>query len=349
MSKRIVICSDGTWNAPDRMDRGKVSPSNVAKAALAISPTDAHGTEQRLFYDKGVGTGRFDRLRGGAFGLGLSKNIEDAYRFLVEAYEPDDEIYLFGFSRGAYTVRSTAGLIRNCGLLKEEYAHKFPEAYDLYRRKGDESHPTRVEAQLFRKMYAWEVRIKFIGVWDTVGALGIPGDAFRFINERWEFHDVKLSSYVDNAYQALAIDERRRLFRPTIWEQQARAVNLNQKMEQVWFAGVHTNIGGGYQDSGLSDITFTWMKEKAEACGLAFDTNYIKPPINPNPLGEIRDSKTGPYNLLPDFIRPIGRGENSNESVHWSAVERMENATHPDYKPKNLVEYLEKGGKVTPR
>lgn len=318
----------------------------MAKTALAVASEDAEGMEQRVFYDKGVGTSQRDRLLGGAFGSGLSENVEDAYQFLIENYQAGDEIYFFGFSRGAYTVRSTAGLIRNCGLLKKEHADKFSEAYALYRKRDDESNPTAVEAQLFRKTYAWETRIKFMGVWDTVGALGIPLSGFRFFNKRWEFHGVRLSSYVDNAYQALAIDEKRRPFTPAIWEQQAHAVN--QKMEQVWFVGVHTNIGGGYEDTGLSDIAFLWMQEKAEACGLAFDKAYIGQEIKADPFGELRDSKVGLYNLAPDFIRQIGIGKNSNESVHRSVIDRMEQSRNPSYTPKNLIAYLENGGKVTP-
>lgn len=356
MFKRIVLCSDGTWNTPDQKDDGKVRPSNVVKMALAAALEDDKGVKQIVFYDKGVGTGWFDQLLGGAFGWGLSKNIEDAYRFLIDYYEPGDEIYLFGFSRGAYTARSTAGLIRNCGILKKEYAHKFSEAYALYRRRDDESHPNENEAQLFRKTYAHPqevLRIKFIGVWDTVGALGIPLSGFRFFNKRWEFHDVKLSSWVENAYQALAIDEKRKPFMPAIWEaDKDDIVKKKQKLEQVWFAGVHTNIGGGYADTGLSDITFLWMKEKAEACGLAFKKDYLEQEddkghkiINPNPYGAIRDSRTGFYKLIRAYDRPIGRGKNSDqfaseESVHQSAIERMQHARDPVYKSENLVTYL---------
>ena len=353
MAKRLVICSDGTWNIPDRQDRGKVRPSNVAKMALAITPRAADGTEQLVFYGKGVGTGPLDRLRGGAFGWGLSKNIQDAYRFIIEHHEPGDEIFLFGFSRGAYTVRSTAGLIRNSGVLKREHRDKVSDAYHLYRRRDDASQPSKVEAQLFRKQFAKEVRITFIGVWDTVGALGIPtgipwlpGSWLSFINRRWQFHDVKLSSFVDNAYQALAIDEKRPQFMPTLWKQQPHA--QHQQMEQVWFAGVHTNIGGGYEDAGLSDITFLWMKDKAEACGLAFDQDYIQQTFVPNHLGELRDSKTGLYALLRDAVRSIGEGYNANEAIHRSAVDRMEQAFNPSYRPTNLLSYLQSGGKVVP-
>lgn len=344
MSKRIIICSDGTWNTPDQKDRGEVRPTNVTKMALSVASKGTDGKIQIVFYDKGVGTGwGLNRWIGGMFGTGISKNIEDAYRFLIETYKVGDEIYLFGFSRGAYTVRSTAGLIRNCGLLKKEHADKFKDAYKLYRRRDDKSRPNSVEAQLFRKSYSHEVRIKFIGVWDTVGSLGIPLDGLRFINKllRLEFHDVKLSSYVDNAYQALAIDERRKPFLPAIWEKQKHAIN--QKVEQVWFAGVHSNVGGGYEDTGLSDIAFLWMKEKAELCGLSFDDTALRQLgilIAPNWNGKLRDSKTGFYRLTGDHIRSIGRKERAEESVHSCAVIRYEK--NPAYKPENLTEYLSK-------
>lgn len=293
MVKRIVICCDGSWNCPDQKDRGQVRPSNVVKLALAVAPRDDDGVEQVVFYDKGVGTGRFDRLLGGAFGAGLSKNVQDAYRFLVEHYEPDDEIYLFGFSRGAYTARSVAGLIRNCGILEKEHANQIAAAYKLYRRRDDEAHPAGLEAELFRKMYAHpqaEFRIKCIGVWDTVGALGLPFDIAGLFNRRWAFHNTSLSSRVDHAYQALAIDEKRKPFTPALWHADREKIeNKEQILEQVWFAGSHTDIGGGYDDTSLSDITLQWMQEKAAACGLAFKPAFFTQ--KPDALGELRDSE----------------------------------------------------------
>ena len=339
MPKRIVVCCDGTWNSPDQKDRGQVRPSNVAKIALAILARDANGTEQKVFYDKGVGTGfGLDRLFGGAFGMGLSRNIGDAYRYLMENYSERDEIYLFGFSRGAYTARSLGGLIRKCGMLRREHAGRYRDAYRLYRRRDTASHPNAIEAQLFRKTFSHETRIKFIGVWDTVGALGMPVRGLRFINRLMglEFHDVKLSSTVDHAYHAVAIDELRKPFMPTLWEQQSHAVG--QKMEQVWFAGVHTNIGGGYEDTGLSDIAFLWMKQKAEAAGLVFDESWITENIHPNALGELRDSKTGLYKLAGDYHRPIGRKLGGNESLHAEAMARYEQDA--SYRPEKLAEYL---------
>lgn len=340
MSKRIVICSDGTWNTPDQKDRGKVRPSNVVKMARAIAPVDRGGKPQVVFYDRGVGTSwGLDRLTGGAFGRGLSRNIEDAYRFLVDNYVDGDEVYLFGFSRGAYTVRSTAGLIRNCGVLRKVRADKFPAAYAMYR--SVEIKPDSEEARAFIAEYSRAIRLKFIGVWDTVGALGVPVRGLRFITRRkYRFHDVKLSRSIDNAFHALAIDEKRKPFEPTLWETKR---DPGQTVEQMWFAGVHTNVGGGYADSGLSDLAFQWIADKARECGLALDDEYVSDHIAPNPRGELRNSKTGLYRLTGSFIRPIGRRIGAAENVHPSATERHR-SDHGRYSPKNLLDYLKRAG-----
>jgi uncharacterized protein (DUF2235 family) len=303
--------------------------------ALAVALQDGAAVGQRVYYHPGVGTGRWDRVRGGAFGWGLSRNIKDAYLYLVENYEPADELFFFGFSRGAYAVRSLAGLVRNCGLLHRQYTGRMEEAYALYRRRDAESNPQAIEAQLFRKSYTAEIRIKFIGVWDTVGALGIPSGPLSWLNGliRLRFHDVKLSSYVENAFQALAIDERRRPFKPAIWEQQEHA--RAQRLEQAWFPGVHTNVGGGYADSGLSDVAFLWMKERAASCGLAFDEELVRNTIRPNPAGELRDSMTLLYRLLILYERPIlGSGQPPTcDTVHDSVRERQDAMP---YSPTNV-------------
>jgi uncharacterized protein (DUF2235 family) len=346
--KRIVICCDGTWNRPDQVHGGEVCASNVTKIARCIAPVDPAGNRQLVFYDKGVGTGRFDRIRGGAFGWGIRQKILDAYCFLVNMYDPEDELFFLGFSRGAYTVRSTFGLIRNSGLLKREFAYKIADAYALYRRRDDASHPDAVESELFRRSYAWEPRAKFIGVWDTVGSLGVPvGGLLQFINKRWSFHDMTLSSWVDNAFQALAVDERRKPFRPSIWERSPHA--QGQVLEQVWFAGVHSNVGGSYAQAGLSDITLLWMAGKAAGCGLAINSSGLAA-VNhpqPDPLAKIYDSQTIWYKItgLGDYIRPIG--EKSDECVASTVLDRMR-APNSNYRPPNIEKFLASGGKVCP-
>jgi uncharacterized protein (DUF2235 family) len=356
MPKRIVVCCDGTWNTPDQKDRGEIRPSNVAKAALSIAPQDSNGMAQQVYYDKGVGTEWYDKIRGGISGEGISKNIRQAYVHLAENYEEGDEVFFFGFSRGSYTVRSAAGLIRNSGLLKRENLGRLDDAYKLYRRRDDKSHPSSVEAELFRKSYSREIEITFLGVWDTVGALGIPIEQFEITNKILDFlygiqfHDIDLSSIVKNAFQALAIDERREAFKPCLWKQQPRARDQGQRLEQVWFAGVHTNIGGGYQCSGLSDCAFEWMRDRAKECGLGFDDAvFARQQIELTPKwegwkGKLRNSKTGAYKLISDYIRPIGNTANANEAAHDTAVTRfnryIDPKTNEAYHPENLKAYL---------
>ncbi len=307
--KRLVVCCDGTWNFPDQQ-----SPTNVTKVALAIAPEDSDHVEQRVFYHRGVGTNRFERFRGGAFGAGLSRNVCDTYRFLVQNYEPGDELFFFGFSRGAFTARSTAGLVRNAGVLRPDHADRVGEAYALYRSANNDRTPRGREATLFRRSYSYEPDIHFIGVWDTVGALGIPVDGSRFVrlvNRRWEFHNTDLSTTVHNAFHALAIDEKRRPFKPAVWNVQASAP-ATQWVEQVWFSGVHSDVGGGYKDHAVSDIPLLWMVDRAKLCGLQFNPDAFvhrsaEPKsddvvqtctwVNPNPLGKLNESRRKLYKL----------------------------------------------------
>ena len=171
-------------------------------------------------WDRIEPTGAYSRRR---VRFGLSRDVCDTYRFLVQNYEPGDELFFFGFSRGAFTARSTVGLVRNAGILRQEHVDRVSEAYALYRSRTKTNTPRGREATLFRRSYSYEPRIRFIGVWDTVGALGIPLDGFRLIsllNKRWEFHNTELSTSVDAAYQALAIDEKRGPFKPALWKTQ---------------------------------------------------------------------------------------------------------------------------------
>ncbi len=341
MPKRLILCSDGTWFTSEHRHKKIAAPSNVYKIACAIAPLAGDGKDQIVLYDPGVGTHwGLDRLTGGAFGQGLFKNIAEAYSFLVHNYAAGDEIYFFGFSRGAYTVRSTTGLMRKCGLLQKIHADKFQEAYQLYRKR--DSTPDTPDAISFRQSYAREVGIKFIGVWDTVGALGIPFGFFRSLTKhRHEFHDVKLSRIVEHAYHAIAIDERRLPFRPTLWEIKG---NDRQTVEQVWFAGVHNDVGGGYQDCRLADISYMWMKEKAEACGLDVDPMYIARAIKPNYSGKLHQRKNLLYKLLgADRLRPIAERANTAEAVHASVLERYDDAAI-SYRPANLTEYITSRG-----
>jgi uncharacterized protein (DUF2235 family) len=355
--KRLIVCCDGTWNRPDQVDRGVAAPTNVAKVALALADEDGQGNPQLLHYQAGVGTRRWERLRGGALGVGLSRNVQECYRFLVDTYEPGDRLYFFGFSRGAFTARSTVGLVRNSGILRREHRHRVEEAYGLYRDPRRDTEPKGIAAELFRRSYSHpDTQIEFVGVWDTVGALGIPIDGFRppLLSNLWTFHDTKLSRFVNHAYHAIAIDERRAPFKPTLWERQADAGD--QTLEQVWFAGVHCDVGGGYREPELSEIPLLWMAEKASGCGLEFKPDHlvvrttgIDPEkrrsgieVAPAPGGDLHESRTGFYRLLPAHDRLLDGDERAR--VDGGAVApsvRTRHDTDPRYRPPGLSKWLE--------
>lgn len=319
MVKLAIFC-DGTWN-------GLHMPNltNVARLARSVKQRDDAGRAQVVFYDEGVGVKRgvsriIDRLEsvlGGAFGAGLNRKIEQAYRFIVLNYEPPkDEIYIFGFSRGAYTARSLCGLIRKCGILRPECMARIPEAIALYRDRT--LHPAGPEAQEFRRLYAHRneavgeedlteaerkvprsrqtklVNIRYLGLWDTVGSLGVP-DRFWWLsafNRRFRFHDTKASSLIESLRHAIAADEDRRTFGATPFSN-IRDLNLDaaekhpgakiatqgswvadedkRPYQQKWFPGDHGAVGGGNAQFGLSSAALLWVAQGAEAAGLALN------------------------------------------------------------------------------
>lgn len=363
--KRIVVCCDGTWNKPGNMDRGQPVETNVEKIYQAIDSKDSLVTQVK-YYGQGIGTGYSlrDKFLGGGMGAGIDRHIQDAYKFLMWTYEPGDEIYFFGFSRGAYTVRSLAGLIRNCSIMKPEYLHLVNEAYHLYRDRSELTHPDGDLMKAFKKSYGidQEIPIKFLGVWDTVGSLGIPLPWFNWWNKKYLFHDVKLGSQIQYAYHALAIDEQRRSFAPTLWDPStSESAPSKQISEQVWFAGTHSNVGGGYVDNGLSNITLKWMIDKAKDTGLEFNEKYINSLVCDS-NGELRGTNTMPYKMLGIFWRSINNSFispkklkldgsscliiNRNERIHYTCLERFHK--RKEYKPKNLPPALSKGTDFDP-
>ncbi|MBB4123973.1 DUF2235 domain-containing protein [Martelella radicis] len=297
--KRIVICCDGTWN---RLSAPQLT--NVVKFSELVAPRDAEGTLQIVYYDEGVGTGHatarwLDTILGGMFGIGLMANVMEAYRFLVFNYELGDEIYILGFSRGAYTARSLGGMIRNCGIIRRQSAHKIADAEKLYRSRDPDAHPDRWQSLEFREKYApqmylndeefvWrkkrspqitretcqKLKIRFIGVWDTVGALGVPNHLWiaKWFNGDKQFHDPRLSSTVERAAHAVAIDERRKTFPPRLWSNidDLNGTEGESFYQQVWFPGDHGSVGGGGERTGLSDNALAWMADQSKRAGLAF-------------------------------------------------------------------------------
>ncbi len=341
MKKRLILCCDGTWNTADQQKDGQACPSNVVRLAYRIAKRDGD-IPQIIYYDQGVGTGNWvDRVSGGAFGNGLEDNIHDAYRFLIANYELGDEIHLFGFSRGAFTARSIGGMIRKCGILRRDHIDQYVQALTMYR--SDVIHPDDDAAFQFRSDFSEnpaDIPIKFIGVWDTVGSLGIPLRGLRSLTRsKHQFHDTELSGTVEFAYQALAIDEHRAPFEPTLWLNKPKA---GQTVEQTWFCGAHSDVGGGYPECELADITLAWMIEKAKA-HLRFDQRAMEGfRLEPDPLGMIHNSKTGLYRVTAGIDRTIGLDKtkkvDASQSIHPTVLRRWD--TNKEYRPDSLRTYF---------
>jgi uncharacterized protein (DUF2235 family) len=360
--KRIVIACDGTWN---RLD--SAHPTNVAKFAQAVLPAGPDGVAQLVCHLDGVGSGRgtgwlaqaADRALGGLFGGGLMATLAEAYRFLVLNYAPGDQIHLVGFSRGAYTARSLAGLIRNCAIPDRAHAAAIPAALALYRARSPATGPDGAAACWFRALHAAHVttgpgeaawraeralpegvplRIAFVGVWDTVGALGLPGRLrlAPLVNRRLAFHDTALSGNVAAARHAVAIDERRRTFPPTLWDNLA-ALNAGADPApyvQRWFPGDHGSVGGGSPVSLLSNDALLWVADGAASAGLALDAETV---------GDWRRDRDflGPLTARPAGIRALlaldsreRRGPDRAEDVADAAVRRWR--SDPGYRPRAL-------------
>ncbi|GHA28117.1 DUF2235 domain-containing protein [Oceanisphaera arctica] len=280
--QRLIVLFDGTWNDPQ-------DNTNVVKLARSIAPFDGE-RRQRFFYDAGVGTAALSRLAGGVLGMGLSKNLRQGYDWLARHYRPGDQVWVFGFSRGAYTARSMVGMIRKCGLLHVITPTSLAAAERLYRNK--DAAPDGEPCRQFRARYSREIDIHLLGVWDTVGALGIPG---TMISERgtYSWHDTRLSNIVQRAYQAMALDEHRAAYDAVPWTSADGNKKTGQiEVEQRWFIGAHANVGGGYPGDPLADLPLVWMQSKAIEAGLALT------PIMPDAQAWL----TAPTDSFNDFM-----------------------------------------------
>lgn len=376
--KRIVILCDGTWNRSDSQH-----PTNVIRFAQAMSGVAPDGTVQVPVYIAGVGTGRgsnrisrrIDALLGGAFGFGLFLNIVDAYQHLVFMYEPGDEIYILGFSRGAYTARSLAGLLRSTGIVEKKFLHRVPEALGRYRtlNRPATHHPSSPESHRFRlelspriatspQEIAWRrengygdaklLTIDYLGVWDTVGALGVPIDLpllKEWAARRYSFHDASLSSMVKAARHAVALDETRPAFEATLWDnvddlnRESAPAQGAEPYQQRWFAGDHGSVGGGGDIRALSSIGLAWIIEGAQAAGLAFDDGELRAILaEQDVMGPLRNS-TKPGGILNRLMRlrskdragPGGTGELHPSVVQRWLAEGKSDAFQP-YRPGSL-------------
>lgn len=330
--KRIIICSDGTWNRPEKLN-AKSYPTNVLKFARGIAPKDDNNTKQIVFYDWGIGS-YHDSVQGGAFGKGLEKNVMDGYRFIMHNYESGDEIYLFGFSRGAYTVRSLCGLLNNCHILKNENSHMVEEAFALYKNPKYSPNGTYSNDWKSTNSITNSGHVTFIGVWDTVGAMGLPFSLFGLIEDKHLFYDRKLGSNIKTARHALSLDENRKDFEPTIWEPKE-----GTDLKQVWFAGCHSDVGGSYppdkDKTYLSDIPMMWLIKEANEKGLKFE-EFVQV-TSLNPISKTHNEYKRIFKLLGKYVREIPDYRTIPTQVHRSVKNRYDSGT---YKSIAIENYL---------
>lgn len=374
--KRIVVLIDGTWNKEGTAGNTNVTMLDVAHRIAAnafIKAEAADGTVQRVHYHDGVGTEGdfFKKLLGGAIGLGLKQIIKECYGFVVADYVVGDEIYIVGFSRGAYAARALAGLIGASGIQRQVNADTFEIAWRHYRVKPAVRRQPQTANSANRKTIAdyqeltarrafHDTRtVKCVAVWDTVGSYGIPAGfglaplARYFALAVLGFHDTSFGDHVEVGLHAVGVDEHRRPFVPTFWTI-AKGLKPKGHVEQTWFAGAHCNVGGGYAESGLSDQALIWMIARVQALtGLAFNGAAIRSGTRPNISGAVVDSTAGWLfdHSFPHYRKVLslvaihhGYFENSddptqehiNERVHWSVIEKHQNRAAPLYDPPNL-------------
>lgn len=338
MNKKIVICADGTWNRPEK-NLKEDFPTNVLRLARAIRPAGADQVPQQVFYDWGVGS-YYSPVIGGATGKGLHKNIMDDYRYIVQNYSPGDDLYLFGFSRGAYTIRCLCGLINNCGILKRQNAALIQKAFAHYKRSGPAHAPEGDASLTFRERYSHASRaIKFVGVWDTVGAMGIPLSFLGLFDDKDEFYDTKIGKNICIARHAIAIDEHRKDFEPTLWQPRT-----NMDLKQVWFVGAHSDIGGSYKPdpdgSSLADNALGWLIKEAQDSGLAIE-DHLKAGIKESPLSTLHRSRRSFYRIKEKYMRPLDHGRGP-VLIHRSVKLRWDRDT--GYRPENLAAYVQANG-----
>lgn len=360
MPKRIALFLDGTWNTVD-------SNTNVWRLR-SLCREDA---DQAVYYEQGVGTKFGEKARGGMFGYGLDREVVDAYEWLMATYEPEDRIFLFGFSRGAYTARSLAGLISKCGLLEPGAPLGVGQLYERYRSKtpkrtilalhGEGAPPPADVEERWMLKHCAAVPIRFIGVWDTVGSLGVPFGKIPFLSAaNYAFLETDLRINQDFAYHALAIDEHREAFRPTLWTHDRHPTAPDRDrppralgdVEQRWFPGAHANVGGGYDSDLLAQPSLKWIMGKAALHGLTFRREVVVDDgLSMTPIADSYATFMGGlYRRIPRnprFQRAIGASSRSvgdgsvretiNETIDASAFARWRH--DPTYRPVGLVDW----------
>ncbi|KAL4864169.1 hypothetical protein BDV12DRAFT_201398 [Aspergillus spectabilis] len=344
-AKRLIVCCDGTWQ--DATADSNEVPSNVTRFSRALSRTavvEENGQQREIpqivYYQKGVGTGFGDRYFGGVAGFGLSANVRAAYGFLADNYNYGDKIYFFGFSRGAYTARAVAGLVCQWGLLTPRGMDNFTNVYtDFYTRKLERYSDEKRRQLGFRDPIP-RFTVEIIGVWDTVAFhkawLG------QWFGEKLEFRNTQLSREVKYAYHALALDEERTAYQPTLWLQPDNADG--QELLQVWFSGKHSDVGGGGENPRLAKIALAWMiAQCSKHEQLSFDIKgylFDDPPrpleahttpwataLGPTPHGGFTRTLQrlfgGTSTRTPLLYSPLGPNRSTNEMIHISIKDRV--------------------------
>ncbi len=324
MPKNIILLSDGTGNSASKLFK-----TNVWRLyqALDLSEPDPNRPDKQVqiaYHDDGVGTAAFKPLAlfGGAFGWGLKRNVLDLYSFLCRHYEPGDRIYGFGFSRGAFTIRILTGLIVSQGVAKADTEGELKRlGQGAFRAYRNENYKRTIFHKIFRGLrddliWKWNEMtgrsnyvpgkerprpdIAFLGLWDTVAAYGLPFDE---LTRAWNcffplsFPNRDLSDKVERACHALALDDERHSFHPLLWNERGNTKKEHireERLMQVWFAGMHSNVGGGYPDDSLSSVPLDWIMGEAEHAGLVFkaaERDAIRAAVNIN--GKMYDSRKG--------------------------------------------------------
>lgn len=349
--KRLAIFLDGTWNTLN-------NNTNVWR----LKSLTAETADQRVYYSQGVGTRRGESARGGVTGWGIDGEIIEAYTWLIQNFDDGDEIFIFGFSRGAYTARSLSGLICKCGVLRLGAPLSIEQLYARYRIydaptiRSLLSKPLPTDASLEERWlttYSRPTKVKFIGVWDTVGSLGLPVWSMATKVHKYRFLDTHLRLDNEYAFHALALDEHRRNFEPTFWTKTDRvghegtASRKIDKVEQRWFVGAHANVGGGYASDPLAQRPLKWLMEKAAGLGLVFrsevslDVSQVAPPVKDS----YREFAWGLYRFVSGpFYRPVGLAPDKgtqattsriNETIDGSVFDRWR--VDGAYRPENLA------------
>lgn len=362
---RIAIFCDGTWDRLSAAGGKAGRTTNVSRLYHAVKERPG----QVAWHDNGVGADRngLSRFIAGATGLGLGANVREAYREVCRQFrDPQkDSIYIFGFSRGAYTARSLAGMIRNCGVITDPSGPRVRKAYRFYRGKH---HPGCPTSDRFRTdMGAKTPDIRFLGVFDTVGSLGIPIGRLGRLGMRWnDFHDVQLSSSVLHACHAVAIDEARKPFRPTLWAAPDR--EAGKPLEQAWFPGYHRDVGGGAAADAVSNVAMHWIGDQARAAGLDVpppssdpdDQRHDPHPDDPHPddpdpdpdtyhrgdpTGPLHDSMKWHYRILGDGTRHMGDPRYQPQGVSAATEARRATGAYARDGVDRLLrdEWIEKG------